>query len=120
MDVVEASKEIRRAVDTGEVLFGVKQAQYALRHGQGKLLVMARNTPLSTQETIRNLTTLGETPLYAFAGTGLELGSVCGKPYVVSTLLIMDEGKSKVLDITQASTEEEAKPKRKGRKKKEE
>ncbi|MFH0970692.1 MAG: 50S ribosomal protein L30e [Candidatus Diapherotrites archaeon] len=116
MDNTEAGKEIRRAVDTGKVIFGVKESLHAIRHGEGLLLVVAQNTPETTKETLIHLSTLGEIPLYTYAGTGIELGSVCGKPFIVSTLLIQNAGKSKVMDVLQKTSNIiEEKPKR-GRK----
>lgn len=123
MDHAEAGKEIRRAVDTGKVEFGTKESLHELRQGNGQLLVIAHNTPPLVAEDLRHLATLAEVPVYSFAGNGLELGSVCGKPYVISTLLVMDAGKSKVQILGDAKamaaeTEEEAAAPKKGRKKK--
>ena len=123
MDVTEAGKEIRRAVDTGNVIFGVKESLHHLRMGEGQLVVLAQNTPVLTQEDVKHLASMAEVPLFRFEGTGLDLGNVCGKPYVISTLLVLDGGKSKVQDLTREKvgtdeTEEETPPsrKRKGRK----
>jgi hypothetical protein len=48
-------------------------------------------------------------PVFEFPGKGLELGSVCGKPFSIATLLVLDAGKSKVLDLATA----QPKPKKK-------
>jgi large subunit ribosomal protein L30e len=118
MDSAEAGKEIRRAVDTGKVLFGVKETLYSIRNGEGLLLVLARNTPLLTTENVLHLAQLSEIPVYSFSGSGLELGSVCGKPFVVSTLLVMDAGKSKVMELSKPQTAAEpTKKTTRGRKK---
>lgn len=123
MDHAEAGKEIRRAVDTGKVEFGTKESVHALRHGEGQLLVIAQNTPELVVEDLKHLAKLAEIPVYLFAGNGHELGSVCGKPFVISTLLVREEGKSKVLVLGQANAEavvsdDGAEPPKKGRKKK--
>ena len=34
-----------------------------------------------------------------YSEAGLVLGSVCGKPFTISVLLVLDEGKSKVLEL---------------------
>lgn len=99
MDHAEAGKEIRRAVDTGKALFGVKESLYSVRNGDGLLLVVAQNTPVLTKENLLHLAQIAEIPVYSFAGNGLELGNVCGKPYVISTLLVLDAGKSKVEEL---------------------
>ncbi len=122
MDHAEAGKEIRRAVDTGKVVFGTKESLSALREGEGQLLVLTKNAPVLNIEEMIHMAALAEIPVYRFNGNGLELGSVCGKPYVISTLLIMAEGKSKVLQLGQKnvemSTESVAEKPKRGRKKK--
>ena len=120
MDHAEAGKEIRRAVDTGKVLFGARESTYALRHGEGQLLIVTHNSPVLALDDLKHTATLSEIPIYVFKGTGLELGSVCGKPYVISTILILDAGKSKVQDLANAKEEgKTAAPKAtRGRKKK--
>lgn len=121
MDHAEAGKEIRRAVDTGKVLFGSKESLYSLKHGDGLLLVVTKNAPVLDLEEMAHIATLANVPVYKFAGNGLELGSVCGKPYVISTLLVTDEGKSKVLQLgdaaAQAADAVAAETPKKGRKK---
>ncbi|MEK6902877.1 MAG: 50S ribosomal protein L30e [archaeon] len=120
MDHAEAGKEIRRAVDTGKVLFGGRESTYALRHGEGQLLIVTHNAPPLVLDDLKHTAYLSEIPVYVFKGTGLELGSVCGKPYVISTLLVLDGGKSKVQDLaTQKDEGKTVAPKTtRGRKKK--
>ena len=96
---VEASREIRRAVDTGKVLFGTRSAEKSIKNGTAKLLVVAVNIPQLARDKLVSFAEIGKTPHYLFTGTGLELGSVCGKPFTVSAMVIEDGGKSKVLDI---------------------
>lgn len=120
MDHADAGKEIRRAVDTGKVLFGSKESLYSLKHGDGQLLVVTQNAPTLDLEEMAHIASLANVPVYKFAGNGLELGNVCGKPYVISTLLILDEGKSKVLQLGDAqaqAAEAAAETTKKGRKK---
>ncbi len=105
MDHAEAGKEIRRAVDTGKVLFGTKESLYSLKHGDGLLLVVTKNAPVLDLEEMAHIASLANVPVYKFAGNGLELGNVCGKPYVISTLLVTDEGKSKVLQLGDAAAQ---------------
>jgi large subunit ribosomal protein L30e len=42
---------------------------------------------------------LSDIPVYDYEGTSLELGSVCGKPFTVATLIIKDPGDSNILEI---------------------
>ncbi len=97
---VDTSKEIRRATDTGKVIFGSKESENSIKNGSAKLIIIANNTPKLVQEKIISFAGVGSTPVFMFEGTGLDLGSVCGKPFPVSIMSIENEGKSKVLEVT--------------------
>lgn len=92
-------KEIRRTVDTGEVLFGERETEKNLLTNKGKLIIVSKNTSSEKKEKIKHIAGLANIPYYEFKGTSLELGSICGKPYSVSMLLVKAVGKSKILDI---------------------
>ena len=97
---IDVSKEIRRAVDTGKVTFGTKMSEKNLKNGSGKLIIIANNTPGLVKEKLLSFAEIGNTVSYIFEESGIELGSVCGKPFPVSVMIIEDAGKSKVLEIT--------------------
>jgi len=96
---VEASKELRRAVDTGKVLFGKREVERSILKGKCKLVIISKNAERYSRERIEQLCKTGETPFFLFKATGLEIGSYCGKPFVVSFAGIENRGKSKVLEL---------------------
>ncbi|HIH09924.1 MAG TPA: 50S ribosomal protein L30e [Candidatus Diapherotrites archaeon] len=96
---MDVAKEIRRAVDTGKVIFGTKESERSLKNGSAKLIIVALNAPKLNTEKLSLFASIAKTPVHNFSGTGLELGSVCGKPFTVSAMTIEDAGKSKVLEI---------------------
>ncbi len=91
------SKEIRRAVETGKVVFGAKQGEKILIKEKAELIVVSSNATKPVKEKIRHLSDIAGTPVLEFEGTGLELGSVCGKPFTVSVMAIQKAGKSKIM-----------------------
>lgn len=93
---MDASKEIRRAADTGRVFYGYRQTERSVLKGDGKLVIVSRNLPCEQEERLRHIAALSGIPVYAFEGTALQLGSVCGKPFPVSVMLVADAGKSAV------------------------
>ncbi len=99
---LDSNKEIRRAVDTGKVLFGTKQTEKNVLKGNGKLIIISRNFPKEVKEKLKHLGNISQIPFYEFAGSGLTLGSVCGKPFIVGCMLVQDFGKSKVLELLKA------------------
>ena len=55
---VDANKEIRRAVDTGEVVFGTKVTKKKLLLGEGKMLIVSNNIPSNEKESLKHLANL--------------------------------------------------------------
>ncbi|MDO8625798.1 MAG: 50S ribosomal protein L30e [Candidatus Diapherotrites archaeon] len=99
MELPDAVREIRRSVDTGKVVFGVRETQKNVLKGNGQLIIVSASCPKTTQEKISHWSTMFDIPVFEYPGKGLELGSVCGKPFSIATLLVLDAGKSKVQDI---------------------
>jgi large subunit ribosomal protein L30e len=97
--VVDVNKEIRRVVDTGKVSFGFKEAKKKLLAGEGQMIIVSKNLPKNERETIKQIANIESKKFFEYPENGLVLGSVCGKPFVISTMLVLDEGKSKVLEI---------------------
>ena len=97
--VVDANKEIRRAVDTGKVAFGFKQCQKELAKGNGELIIISKNMQPSEKEKLKHIAQIGEKKVVDYDKSGLVLGSVCGKPFVVSAMIILDKGKSNVTEL---------------------
>lgn len=83
--------ELKRAIDTGKVYFGIRQARKALKRREAKLFVVASNCPF-----IEELEKSG-VKVIKFDGHGLQLGAVGGKPFNVSVITIVDPGESKIL-----------------------
>jgi large subunit ribosomal protein L30e len=99
MMAVDANKEIRRAVDTGKVAFGTKQTKKLLLAGEGEMVIVSKNMPKNEKETLKQIANVESKKFYEYQEQGLVLGSVCGKPFTISAMLILDAGKSKVLEV---------------------
>ena len=95
---MDLNREIRRAVDTGVVLFGEKQVEKSVLKGAAGLIVISKNAKLQSKERVKQLCSVSKVPILEFDGSGLALGNICGKPFVVSVLCIETVGKSKVMD----------------------
>jgi large subunit ribosomal protein L30e len=66
-----------------------------LNKKKGKLVVVSSNMPESLYSKIKQAA--GEIPLYKFPGSSWDLGGLCGKPYPVTTITIIDPGESGIL-----------------------
>lgn len=94
---IDVSREIRRAVDTGKVAFGEKEATKTMEQGKTALVVVSSNCKKETQERIEQASSITKIPVIHFPGTGLELGAVCGKPFTIGIMAIHTTGKSNIL-----------------------
>jgi large subunit ribosomal protein L30e len=70
-----------------------------LKLGKGQLVVVAKNSPKEILEDVEYYCKLSKMPVHIYGGTSVELGSVCGKPFTVATLVINDPGDSTILEI---------------------
>jgi large subunit ribosomal protein L30e len=96
---MDVDRGIRVAVDTGVVTLGSEKSIQSLKLGKGKLVVVADNSPDDVKEDVAYYAKLSEIPVYNFEGTSVDLGSVCGKPFTVATLVIKDAGDSTILEM---------------------
>ena len=92
---MDINKSLRQVVQTGEVHFGVRQAMRALRDRRARLIVVPENIP---EATLDDLKSYSQVPMVRFAGNNFELGTVCGKPFSVSALTVIEAGDSDILD----------------------
>ena len=98
--MMDVERGIRVAVDTGDVTLGSEKSIQSLKLGKGRLAVVAANSPKEILEDVEYYANLSEIPFIVYEGTSVDLGSVCGKPFTVATLIINDPGDSTILDVT--------------------
>ncbi len=89
---VDISRALKAAITTGKVEFGVDQTEKAVKAGKAQMIILARNCPSMT---------LKETAVktHVFEGNNMELGALCGKPFSVSALAVIDKGTSNILTL---------------------
>ncbi len=92
---MDLNKALRLAIDTGKVHLGSKQSSRAVDSESGKLIILASNCPEETVNFVKG----GKTPVHSFSGNNSVLGAACGKPFPISVVTILDEGKSDVLTL---------------------
>ena len=94
MDVL---RELKDATTTGKLIFGQKQSKTSCSGGKVKLIIFSMNCP---EEYITELTSeFSGITMYRVDVVNRELGALCGKPFPVSTIAIMDAGRSKLLSL---------------------
>ena len=93
-------RAIRMAVDTGTVEFGARVSHKRSLAGNSKLFVISADCPKYSKMGIEKFASLSGVEVLQFAGTSIELGALCGRPYPVSVLSVREEGNSKLLTFT--------------------
>jgi len=94
--------ELRMAIKTGKVRFGSKEAIKAAKLGKAKLIVIAENAPKELKDDIIYYSKLSKIPTYIYKGTSVDLGTLCGKPFMVAAVIIYDEGESRILEFVES------------------
>jgi large subunit ribosomal protein L30e len=87
------TRELVRAAATGKILFGYKIAQK--KAAEAKAFIVSSDC----REKDEMQALADNRPVHVFNGTSIELGAACGKPFGVSVVTILDEGKSNLMTI---------------------
>ena len=97
--MVNIEKEIRSAVDTGEVIMGERETLKAVKAKGVELVICAVNCKAELKTELLKHANIGDVPVYKFDGSSLELGAVCGRPHLISMLGVISPGDSDVFKL---------------------
>lgn len=92
--MADIGRALRTAVTTGKVKFGLAASTKAIKNGSAKLLVISQNCPddwlKSGDLNIKRV---------VYPGSNVSLGEACGKPFAISSLVVIDQGSSNILSM---------------------
>jgi large subunit ribosomal protein L30e len=94
----DLEKAISMAMSTGKVKLGFKAVLDSVLNGKIKTVVTSNNLPQNSKSRLLRTCELSNIPIIAIDRTGKELGAICGRPHKVSTLAVVNPGKSKILE----------------------
>jgi len=86
------------AIRTGKIIIGSKETKNALLTGNLKLIILSKNCPEDIKGDMVYYSLLSKIPYKIVNENTKELGSICGKPFPVSVIGIVDVGDSDILD----------------------
>ena len=95
--LADLSNDVRLAVDTGKVSLGYREVIKAVNTNSAKVVVVAEKGKKSIIDDVNHVCKIAGIKLVSFKGGSLDLGTVCGKPYSVNSLAIIEEGNSKIV-----------------------
>lgn len=89
--MMNIERNLKIAITTGKVLFGSKEAEKSVKNKTAKMIVLASNFSNDFLENQKIANVL------EFSGDNIALGALCGKPFSISVVTIIDAGGSGIL-----------------------
>ncbi|MBS7623374.1 50S ribosomal protein L30e [Candidatus Bathyarchaeota archaeon] len=96
---MDFNRQMAITLKTGKIELGMRSAATAARLGRAKLIVLASNCP--GKESILKEAKASGVPVYLYEGTSMELGRVCGKPFIISAMTVKEPGDSEILKLAE-------------------
>ncbi len=97
----DLEKAISMVISTGKVKLGYNAVLKSISSGKVKTAIISNNLPLKLKRILIRNCNLSQVPIIQYEKNGFDLGAVCGRPHLVSALVILDPGNSKILDYLQ-------------------
>jgi len=92
---LDIAKSLRTAIRDGSVSVGAKNALKSIQKGDAQLVILAANCP----QRFRDIILSSSVSTVSLEINSLELGSVCGKPFTISALSVVDPGSSDIMSL---------------------
>jgi len=99
MNWTKFNQELRNTIDTGKIIYGTNQAKKECLVGEPKLIIVSSTISKADNELFGYYAKLIKTPIIEYPEGSIELGSVCGKPFAISIIIVIDQGKSSILEV---------------------
>jgi len=103
--------DLGTVMKTGKTCVGTRSVVSALLTANPKSVLLSVNCPNDAKERVVYYSLLSQTPCLVTEEKSAELGSICGKPFPVSAVAVMDEGESDILARFKKDAEKPAKQK---------
>ncbi len=85
-------------MDTGKVTIGNREVMRTITDASARVVVVAANGKKEIVEDIVHMCGVAQIKVFKFNGNSLDLGALCGKPYSVNAISIMNGGSSSILN----------------------
>ena len=97
--MADLANDIRLAVDSGKTAIGLKTVVASIKDDSAKLVIVADKNKQSNLQDLVHMASIAGIKIIEFKGNPAELGAVCGKPFSVSVLSVIDPGHSNILKV---------------------
>ncbi|MFA5746306.1 MAG: 50S ribosomal protein L30e [archaeon] len=99
MNWIRFNQELRNTIDTGKIIYGANQAKKECLIGDPKLIIVSSTIDKQNKELFGHYAKLLNIPMVEYPEGSVELGSVCGKPFNMAIIVIIDGGKSSIFEV---------------------
>jgi large subunit ribosomal protein L30e len=82
---------------SGRLSVGYNSTLKSLRSGDSKLVIISNNCPPGRKSELEYFAMLSKIGVHHFSGNNIDLGSICGKFFRISSLSITDPGDSDII-----------------------
>lgn len=93
----DLNNDLRLVIDTGKVAFGGREVTRLIGDASAKAVVIAMKGKREIIEDMLHMCNISSIKVIRFNGNSFELGTLCGKPFAVNALAILDSGNSGIL-----------------------
>ncbi len=94
---MDLNRQLKTAISSGELTFGQNQTIDACANGNAKLVIFAANCPQDYIDSLR--ARHPDVPMHRIELVNRELGAACAKPFSISTICVLNEGNSELLNL---------------------
>ncbi|MCS7097246.1 MAG: 50S ribosomal protein L30e [Candidatus Methanomethylicia archaeon] len=98
---LKLDKELQVILKTGKMIFGSKSAIKSVKLGKAKMIIISSTIPKNIKEDILYYAKLSNIPVIEFNGSSWDLGFICGKPFMISAITVLDPGESEILKLAE-------------------
>ncbi|OYT46083.1 MAG: 50S ribosomal protein L30e [Desulfurococcales archaeon ex4484_42] len=98
-ETLSLENEIKTLLKTGKVIIGARKSIKALKLGKAKAVIIASLIPKYIEEDVKYYAKLGGIKIIRYKGSSYELGTLCGKPFPITTIAVLDPGESRILEV---------------------
>lgn len=103
--MIDMNRAIATAVKTGKVMLGGGNAAKNAKLGRARMIVLSSNCPAGIKDDVNYYAKLSGIPVVIYKGNSIDLGMVCGKPFMISAITVREPGDSDILKAVREHTE---------------
>lgn len=104
-EVVRFESELKTLLRTGKVIFGTKKSVKMVKNGKVKMVIITSTLRQDLKDDIKTYAKVSNIPIYEYRGSAYDLGKLCGKPFMISTIGVIDPGESKLIEQLKEGTQ---------------